>query len=43
MGSKVPPNIDLLEHAEAKAKADGIGIWSKNIKLAAAGSPKKVK
>lgn len=43
MGQKIPPNIDLLENAEIKAKLDGIGIWSKNLKLAATGSPKKVK
>jgi hypothetical protein len=43
MGSRIPHNIDELRAAEAKAKADGIGIWSANLKLASTSSPKKVK
>jgi endonuclease YncB( thermonuclease family) len=43
VGSKIPQSIDELEAAEGKAKADGIGIWSKSLKLASASSPKKIK
>ena len=42
VGSKIPQNIDELKAAEAKAKADSIGIWSKSLKLASS-SPKKIK
>ena len=33
----------MLEDAEEQAKADGIGIWSKSVKILSSSSPKKVK
>jgi endonuclease YncB( thermonuclease family) len=42
IGNRGPPNLIHLEDAERKAKADGIGIWAKNVKLNIEGSSKKI-
>jgi len=43
MGNKAPHNIEDLEYAEEQAKADGLGIWTKELQLIGQLSPKKIK
>ena len=43
IGNRVPENFEQLEDAEAQAQQDGLGIWSKSVKILNQGSPKKVR
>lgn len=38
IGNKAPQNIHELEDAQDQAKADGVGIWNKSIKIGSAQS-----
>lgn len=42
IGNRVPRNIDEIEDAEYKAKEEGLGIWSKSLKLMSQTGTKKV-
>jgi len=43
IGNKAPMNIEDLERAQEKAKAEGLGIWNKTMKIVGQHSPKKVR